>query len=137
MTEHMGSAQDELLDFSNDVNVKTEEKDWQVVDAQLVDSEDGLGTQLVIELVDGETPFPRSEKFWMKHEDVPGKNWAKTVQISRANAKRFAIAATGSPRLNDPKELVGAKFKATIREDNNGFVRIEKFKSAQQAEAIS
>lgn len=136
MTEHMGSAQDEVLDFSNDVNIKTEEKEWTVSAASVEDTEDGQGTQLIVELTDNETPFPRTEKFWLKHEPVPGKNWEKTVQISRSNAKRFALAATGSPQLN-LKELVGAKFLATISEDAQGFVRINKYKTAAAKEAIS
>lgn len=135
MSEQMESTENEL-DFSNDVNVKTEEKLWTVTGATIEQTDDGTGTFLAIEMTDEETPFPRTEKFWLKHDDVPGKNWEKTVQISRSNAKRFALAATGSPKL-DLKDLIGAKFIATISEDQQGFVRINKYKPATAGEAVS
>jgi hypothetical protein len=132
MSETMSSASNEKLDFSSDGQQPTE-KLWTVVRSEVVEV-DG-GTQWQLELAAEGEPFNRTETFWLRHEEVPGKSWSKTVEISRGIAKRVARALTGEPSIT-PAEAMGKKLLATIAEDANGFIRLSRFKAAPAEEAI-
>lgn len=133
MSESMSAASNEKLDFSSD-GQQPEEKLWQITKAERAIVEGG--EQLQVEFSAEDESFSRKETYWLSHEDVIGKNWDKTVSISRAAVKRLARAATGEP-IFAPSDLVGKKVLATIAEDSNGYVRVKNFKSAPAEEAVS
>lgn len=136
MAEQMGAVANEKLDFSNDVSVQTEEKTWTITRAEVTEAENGQGTFLSVDFQDESTPFPREERFWLKHNEVAGKKIAQMVQIARANAKRLYVAALGT-KDGYPSDLVGKKVVATISEDDRGFAHLKNYKPAAAAEAIS
>jgi hypothetical protein len=134
MSETMSAASNEILDFSED-GVQPQELLFGITRAEVVTVEGG--TQLEVDFQSDDQPFPRTEKYWLTHDEVPGKNWAKAVEIGRGNAKRLARAVSGGSTQLDLTTLVGKKVLATRSEDNSGFIRINRFKAAPDAEPIS
>lgn len=114
----MAGTQEEVLDFTSD-GVKTEEKAWTIINATVETTE--KGKRLVIESQDDTTPYPHTERFWLEHENEDAQ------RIGRGQARKFALAVTGSPQVV-PSKLIGMKYLATIGEDKKGFVRLSQYK---------
>lgn len=126
----MLSTAEEEMDFAGDI-FKPTESVWSIIDAKIDSVEDAgavVGKQLVVELRDEEA-FTRTEKFWLEHAAVEGKNWEQAVKIARGAAGELSIAVTGSPKTAASK-LIGQKVLATLSKDKNGFFRLGRYKTA-------
>jgi hypothetical protein len=127
MTEAMGSAADEAFDFADAGLQETEEV--FVVTEFVVEQKDN-GTLHKIKLETEAIPYPVWLTGWTKHTNE------KAAQTGRSILKRFALAALGQPGYTQ-NTIVGARVTATAKEDDNGFVRVGKFKPAPAEEAVS
>lgn len=141
----MAPASEEKLDFEDD-GMKPTEKLWTITRSEVVavgDAENSTNPgnlEWQLDLGAEDEPFVRTVRFWLKHVDVPGKKWngeGGAVAIGRSSAKRFTRALTGGLTSISPGEAVGKQILATIHEDSKGFIRVDRFKTAPAAEAIS
>lgn len=126
----MGSTNEEQLDFTGDV-FKPSEKTWTITDASIdavEDNGEAIGKQLVV-VLEAEDGFTRTEKYWLEHAIVDGKDWPQAVKIARGNAADLAVAALGTPSIVASR-LIGQKVNGWLSKDSNGFFRLGRFKSA-------
>lgn len=136
----MAPASEEKLDFEDD-GMKPTEKLWTITRSEVVAvGENANNLEWQLDLGAEDEPFVRTVRFWLKHEDVVGKKWngeGGAVSIGRSGAKRFTRALTGGQTSIGPAEAVGKQILATVHEDSKGFIRVDRFKTAPAAEAIS
>jgi hypothetical protein len=127
MSEAMGSAADESYDFS-DAGLQESEEEFVVTEFTVAEKDNG--TQHLLKLETEAIPYPIYLNAWVKHTNP------KAAQVGRSILKRFALAALGQPGYNQ-NTIVGARVLATVKEDENGFARVSKFKPAPAAETVT
>lgn len=123
----MGNTQDEEFDFSGD-GLPSGEKEFTITNLE-VDQKDN-GVQHVLTFENSDVGFPIPVGYWVEHTNP------KAARAGRGNLKRIAQAALGQPKYTKAS-IEGTKVMATLREDDQGFARIEKFKPvAKKVEAV-
>lgn len=124
----MSSATDETYDFSGDGLQETEAT--FVVTEFSAEEKDNGNILHKITLETEAIPYPVYLTGWVKHENP------KAQQTGRSILKRFALAALGQPSYTQ-NSIVGARVLAVAKEDEQGFVRVGKFKPAPAEETVS
>ena len=123
----MGSAE-ETFDFSGD-GITKGEYDFTITALEIEDKDNGTQHKLTYESPNA--PFPITVGYWVSHTNE------KAAQVGRGNLKRIATAALGQPKYTKAT-IEGAKVRATLSEDKDGFARITGFKPVPKAvEAVS
>lgn len=123
----MENAADETYDFS-DAGLQETEGTFTVTEFSAEKKDNGIQHKITLE-----SPvlnYPVYLNAWVEHTNDKAK------AVGRSILKRFALAALGHPSYNQTN-IIGARVVATVKEDDNGFTRIGKFKKAAEVEAVS
>ena len=118
--EFMQSSASEEFDFSGD---GLPEGDHVATITDFAVEEKDKGTQHVLTYESATLPFPIPVGYWVEHENP------KAAQVGRSNLKKVALAALGQPKYTSAT-IKGAKLLIHVKEDNDGFARVSKFRPA-------
>lgn len=125
MSEHF-TPEDEL-DFTED-GFQTQEGTFIISKAEVLEHENGRRWQLTFEPLSDIDDLPggvAKDSGYLSHTDED----SKALRIGRSILKRYGQSILGKSRFS-LVELEGQEVSAEVSEDDNGFIRVRKVRSA-------
>jgi len=133
MSDYEGlTLDDELLLGDDDLQIERRRGPFQVTDLELATIRSGYGVQLVVTFENDDIlPFPIKDRFFVRY-DNPEKTDDENQRIVQMGQGQLSkIRKWNEIEDLSPQALVGAVVSAEVFEDDNGFLRIGRYRKEQ------